>query len=211
MAQAGAAIDLPAGPSEVAVLADETCVPAFVASDLLSQAEHGIDSQCLLVTTSKRIADKVLVETERQVSVLPRKKIARAALKNSSIVVESSIDNAIDLINDYAPEHLILAVKDADNVADRITNAGSVFIGNFSTESAGDYASGTNHTLPTNGYARNYSGVSLDSFVKKITFQKLTEQGLRTLGSAIETMAEAEGLQAHRNAISIRLEAINAI
>jgi histidinol dehydrogenase len=211
VAQAGAAIDLPAGPSEVAVLADETCVPAFVASDLLSQAEHGIDSQCLLVTTSKRIADKVLVEIERQVSVLPRKKIARAALKNSSIVVESSIDNAIDLINDYAPEHLILAVKDADNLADRITNAGSVFIGNFSTESAGDYASGTNHTLPTNGYARNYSGVSLDSFVKKITFQKLTEQGLRTLGSAIETMAEAEGLQAHRNAISIRLEAINAI
>jgi histidinol dehydrogenase len=210
VAQAGTAIDLPAGPSEVAVLADDSCVPAFVAADLLSQAEHGVDSQCLLVTTSQKIADEVLGEIDRQVAKLPRRKIAQAALENSSVVVQPALENAVDLINQYASEHLILAVRDADSVANQIKNAGSVFIGNFSTESAGDYASGTNHTLPTNGYARNYSGVSLDSFVKKITFQNLTEQGLRTLGNAIEQMAAAEGLDAHKNAISIRLEAINA-
>jgi histidinol dehydrogenase len=211
VAQAGTAIDLPAGPSEVAILADETCVPAFVAADLLSQAEHGIDSQCLLVTTSKKIADQVLVEIESQLAVLPRKEIAQAVLENSNVVVESNLDKAISLINEYAPEHLILAIREADSVANQIMNAGSVFIGNFSTESAGDYASGTNHTLPTNGYSRNYSGVSLDSFVKKITFQKVTEQGLQTLGAAIETMATAEGLDAHKNAVSIRLEAINGV
>jgi histidinol dehydrogenase len=209
--QTGTAIDLPAGPSEVAVLADETCVPAFVAADLLSQAEHGVDSQCLLVTTSKEIADEVLTEIDRQVAELPRRQIAQAALKNSSVVVEPDFGKALDLINEYASEHLILAVRDAESMAKRITNAGSIFVGNFSTESAGDYASGTNHTLPTNGYARNHSGVSLDSFVKKITYQKLTEKGLRTLGIAIETMAAAEGLDAHKNAISLRLEAINAV
>jgi len=209
--QTGTAIDLPAGPSEVAILADETCVPAFVAADLLSQAEHGIDSQCLLVTTSRPIANQVLVEIDRQLKVLPRKHIAQAALENSSVVIEPNFDKAVDLINEYASEHLILAVNDAETVAGRITNAGSVFIGNFSTESAGDYASGTNHTLPTNGYARSYSGVSLDSFVKKITFQKLTERGLQTLGPAIEIMAAAEGLDAHKNAVSMRLEAINAV
>lgn len=211
VSQTGTAIDLPAGPSEVAILADETCVPAFVAADLLSQAEHGVDSQCLLVTTKRIIADEVIAEIEKQLVVLPRKNIAQTALENSSIVVEPDLDEAIRLLNDYASEHLILAVRDADAVAERITNAGSVFLGNFSTESAGDYASGTNHTLPTNGYARNYSGVSLDSFVKKITYQKLTEQGLLTLGRAIETMAAAEGLDAHRNAVSIRLEAINGV
>jgi histidinol dehydrogenase len=211
VAQTGTAIDLPAGPSEVAVLVDDTCVPSFVAADLLSQAEHGIDSQCLLVSTSRSIADQVVIEIERQLSVLQRKETARAALENSSVVIEQNFDKAIDIINAYAPEHLILAVRDADNVAGKITNAGSVFIGNYSTESAGDYASGTNHTLPTNGYARSYSGVSLDSFVKKITFQKLTEHGLRTLGPAIEIMAAAEGLDAHKNAVSIRLEAINEV
>jgi histidinol dehydrogenase len=211
VAQTGTAIDLPAGPSEVAVLADDACNPAFVAADLLSQAEHGVDSQCLLVTTSKSIAHQVLIEIGRQLAVLPRKEIARAALENSSVVIELNFDRAIDIVNEYASEHLILAVRDADNAAGRITNAGSVFIGNYSTESAGDYASGTNHTLPTNGYTRNYSGVSLDSFVKKITFQKLTEQGLRTLGPAIEIMAAAEGLDAHKNAVSIRLEAINEV
>ena len=209
VSQTGTAIDLPAGPSEVAILADESSVPAFVAADLLSQAEHGVDSQCLLVTTSEKIADEVLVEIERQQVVLPRKKIAQAALENSSVVIEPNFARAIALVNAYASEHLILAVRDADEVASQITNAGSVFIGNFSTESAGDYASGTNHTLPTNGYARSYSGVSLDSFVKKITFQKLTEEGLRAIGPAIETMAAAERLDAHKNAVSIRLEAIN--
>lgn len=211
VAQAGTAIDLPAGPSEIAVLADETCVPAFVAADLLSQAEHGIDSQCLLVATTKRIADSVVSEIEGQLAALPRKAIASAALENSCVVVEPDFGKCVELINEYASEHLILAVRDADKVAAQITNAGSVFIGNYSTESAGDYASGTNHTLPTNGYSRNYSGVSLDSFVKKITFQKLTEQGLRTIGPAIETMAAAEGLDAHKRAVSIRLEAIDAV
>jgi histidinol dehydrogenase len=211
VAQTGTAIDLPAGPSEVAILADDTCNPAFVAADLLSQAEHGVDSQCLLMTTNKSIADEVIAEIEPQLEVLGRKEIARAALKNSSVVIESNLDKAVDLINEYAPEHLIIAVREADAIANQIVNAGSVFIGNYSTESAGDYASGTNHTLPTNGYARSYSGVSLDSFVKKITFQKLTEQGIQTLGPAIEIMAAAEGLDAHKNAVSIRLEAINEI
>jgi len=208
VAQTGTAIDLPAGPSEVAILADETCVPAFVAADLLSQAEHGVDSQCLLVATDTSIADEVFAAIERQLAVLARKDIAQAALENSSVVIEPDLSKAIALINQYAPEHLIIAVREADAVANHISNAGSVFLGNYSTESAGDYASGTNHTLPTNGYARNYSGVSLDSFVKKITFQKLTDQGLRTLGPAIEIMAAAEGLDAHKNAVSIRLEAL---
>ena len=211
VAQTETAIDLPAGPSEVAILADDTCNPAFVAADLLSQAEHGVDSQCLLVTTSKSIADEVRAEIERQLEKLGRKEIARAALENSSVVIESDLDKAVDQINEYAPEHLIIAVREADAIANQVVNAGSVFIGNYSTESAGDYASGTNHTLPTNGYARSYSGVSLDSFVKKITFQKLTEQGIRTLGPAIEMMAAAEGLDAHKNAVSIRLEAINEV
>jgi histidinol dehydrogenase len=210
-AQTGTAIDLPAGPSEVAILADDTCNPAFVAADLLSQAEHGVDSQCLLVATNESIADQVLEEIERQLEKLGRREIAQAALENSNVVIESDLDKAVDLINEYAPEHLILAVREADAVANLIVNAGSVFIGNYSTESAGDYASGTNHTLPTNGHARSYSGVSLDSFVKKITFQKLTEQGLLTLGAAIEIMAAAEGLDAHKNAVSIRLEAINEV
>jgi histidinol dehydrogenase len=206
ISKTGTAIDMPAGPSEVAVLADETSVPSFVAADLLSQAEHGVDSQVLLVTTSEKVIEEVLSEIEKQLEVLPRQTIAAKSLENSKAILVESLDEAIELLNDYAAEHLILAVENADEVAEKVVNAGSVFIGNYSCESAGDYASGTNHTLPTNGYARNYSGVSLDSFVKKITFQKLTEDGIKSLGRAIECMAEAEGLQAHKNAISVRLE-----
>lgn len=202
----GIAIDMPAGPSEVAVLADETCVPAFVAADLLSQAEHGCDSQVILVTTSRAVVDNVLEEIERQVEALPRREIARAALANSKAILASTLDEGIDLLNDYAAEHLILAVEKAEDVAERITNAGSIFIGNYSCESAGDYASGTNHTLPTNGAARAFSGVSTASFMKTITYQKLSEDGIRNLGPVIETMAAAEGLDAHRNAVSIRRE-----
>jgi histidinol dehydrogenase len=207
----GVAIDMPAGPSEVVVVADETCLPAFVAADLLSQAEHGIDSQVILVSTSEAVINEALAEIERQIQLLPRKDIARASLDNSKAIFVGTIDEAIAMANQYAAEHLILAVKDAEIVAEKITNAGSVFIGNYSCESAGDYASGTNHTLPTNGYARSYSGVSLDSFVKKITFQKLTEQGIGNIGPAIECLAEAEGLQAHKTAVTLRLEAINGI
>jgi len=205
----GTAIDMPAGPSEVAVFADEKSVPTFVAADLLSQAEHGADSQVLLVTTSEKVITESLRELENQLEILPRKEIARKALENSKAILVESAETAIELLNEYAAEHLILAVENAEETAEKIINAGSVFIGNFSCESAGDYASGTNHTLPTNGFAKNFSGVSLDSFVKKITFQKLTADGIRNLGAAIEYLAESENLQAHKNAISVRLENIN--
>lgn len=201
----GVAIDMPAGPSEVLVYADETSMPEFVAADLLSQAEHGIDSQVILVAASEKVAKKTLKELDQQLAKLPRKEIAQKALDNSVVVVMSNPDKAIDLINDYAPEHLIIAVKNEEDVVNRIYNAGSVFIGNFTPESAGDYASGTNHTLPTYGFAKNYSGVSLDSFVKKITYQKITEEGIQNLGPTVEIMAENELLQAHKNAVSIRL------
>jgi histidinol dehydrogenase len=204
--KSGVAIDMPAGPSEVAVLADETCVPAFVAADLLSQAEHGPDSQVLLVTTAPEIIKAVQQEVADQLAKLPRKDIAALALENSRIILVKDTPEAMDLLNTYAPEHLIVACKDDIAIADAVVNAGSVFLGNYSPESAGDYASGTNHTLPTNGYATAYSGVSLDSFVKKITFQRLTREGLQHIGATIETMAAAEGLEAHKNAVTVRLK-----
>ena len=206
----GVAIDMPAGPSEIAVLADETCVPAFVAADLLSQAEHGVDSQVLLITTSENVISKTLAEIEKQLADLPRKEIAAKALENSKAILVENLDTAVEITNEYAAEHLIIAAENSDEIAENIINAGSVFIGNYSCEAAGDYASGTNHTLPTNGYARSYSGVSLDSFVKKITFQKLTAEGIANLGATVELMAEAEHLQAHKNAVSIRLKALAA-
>jgi histidinol dehydrogenase len=209
ISQFGTAIDMPAGPSEVAVFADETCVPKFVAADLLSQAEHGIDSQVLLVSTVERIINETLIETDKQLAVLPRRDIATKALENSKAILVENVTDAIELLNEYAAEHLVLATENADEIADKIINAGSVFIGNYSCESAGDYASGTNHTLPTNGYAKAFSGVSLDSFVKKITFQKLSAKGIVNLGKTIEIMAEAESLQAHKNAVSLRLQYIN--
>jgi histidinol dehydrogenase len=203
----GVAIDMPAGPSEVLVYADESAIPAFVASDLLSQAEHGVDSQVILVASSEKVAQKVMKEVDLQVEKLSRKEIAKKALDNSVAVVITNQDKAIDLINEYAPEHLIICVKEEneDEVVNRIKNAGSIFIGNFTPESAGDYASGTNHTLPTYGYARNYSGVSLDSFTKKITYQKITAKGIQNIGPTIEIMAEHELLEAHKNAVTIRL------
>lgn len=201
----GVAIDMPAGPSEVLVYADKTAIPAFVASDLLSQAEHGVDSQVVLVTNSEKFAKKVIKEIDIQLEELPRKDIATKALKNSRAVVMEDQSEALNLINEYAPEHLIVSVENEDDVVDSIFNAGSVFIGNFTPESAGDYASGTNHTLPTYGYARNYSGVSLDSFLKKMTYQKITEEGLKKLGPTIEVMASNELLEAHKNAVTIRL------
>ncbi|MEP6946701.1 MAG: histidinol dehydrogenase [Acidobacteriota bacterium] len=204
--RSGVAIDMPAGPSEVAILADDTSVPSFVAADLLSQAEHGPDSQVVLVSTSETLIAATLDEVDRQIEMLPRKAIAKAALENSMAILVETLDDGIAIINEYAPEHLILAVADAEVVADRIVNAGSVFIGNFSCESAGDYASGTNHTLPTGGSARAYSGVSIASFTKTITFQRLTAAGIANLGPSIETMAAAEGLDAHKNAVSIRRE-----
>lgn len=200
----GVAIDMPAGPSEVAVVADRTCDPSFVAADLLSQAEHGYDSQVLLVTTERKIIDKVIQEIERQLEDLPRKEFAQGALKNSKAVLVKNLDEAMTLINEYGPEHLILQVRNASKFAEKVVNAGSVFIGNYTPEAAGDYASGTNHTLPTNGYAKAYSGVSLDSYMKKITFQEISKGGLQKLGPVIETMAEAEQLMAHKNAVSIR-------
>ena len=206
VSQTGTAIDMPAGPSEVAVFADETCVPAFVASDLLAQAEHGVDSQVLLVTTSEEVIEETLAELDIQLEKLSRKEIAEKALNNSRAILVKDAGEAIDILNEYAAEHLILAVRNADEIAEKIINAGSVFVGNYSCESAGDYASGTNHTLPTGGYAKAFSGVSLDSFVKKITFQKLTAAGIVNLGNAVELMADAEGLDAHQNAVSIRLE-----
>jgi histidinol dehydrogenase len=200
------AIDMPAGPSELAVIADESAKPAFVAADLLSQAEHGTDSQVLLFTISENIANQTLAEIEMQVEQLPRKEIARGALKNSRVIVLRQMTEVLEMVNEYAPEHLILATKDAIALAEQVINAGSVFIGHFATESAGDYASGTNHTLPTNGYARMYSGVNLDSFVKKITFQNISRQGLENIGPSIMTMAENEELMAHRNAVYLRLQ-----
>jgi len=234
--QHGLAIDMPAGPSEVLVIADESCEPEFVAADLLSQAEHGPDSQVVLVFVrgeekledrseeieerrqeigdrrqeigdrSEKVLDEILVELDKQLAQLPRKEIAEQALQNSSVLVLNSSVEAMDFSNLYAPEHLILATKNADGLAEKVVNAGSVFIGNYSCESAGDYASGTNHTLPTNGYAKSYSGVSLDSFVKKVTFQKLSAEGIQNIGPSIETMASAEQLDAHRNAVTVRLK-----
>ena len=204
----GIAIDLPAGPSEVLVIADQNANAGFVASDLLSQAEHGTDSQVVLLTDSAAMVENVKAAVEEQLKDLPRADITRKALQNSFSVVFNSIDNCIDFSNVYAPEHLILAIENPENVVEKVQNAGSVFLGYHSCESAGDYASGTNHTLPTNGYARSYSGVSLDSFFKKITFQKISKEGLQNIGKTIEVMAEAEQLFAHKNAVSIRLKSI---
>ncbi len=202
---AGIAIDLPAGPSELAVYADESCNPAFVAADLLSQAEHGSDSQVVLVASSLSVIENVTEEIEKQISLLTRKAITVLALQNSLAIVLENEADAFDLLNEYAPEHLIIAADHAAKLAEWVVNAGSVFLGHYSPESAGDYASGTNHTLPTNGFAKAYSGVSLDSFVKKITFQQLTKAGINNIGKAVEVMAAAEGLDAHKNAVTLRL------
>ncbi len=199
------AIDMPAGPSEVEVLADETANPVFVAADLLSQAEHGADSQAMLVTTSAKLQQAVQTEVERQLALLPRKEIAKKSLANSKLILVDSMEKAIELTNAYAPEHLIIETSDYMSVADRIINAGSVFLGSLTPESAGDYASGTNHTLPTNGYAKAYSGVSLDSFIRKITFQEMKPEGIRSIGPAIEVMATHENLAAHKNDVTVRL------
>ena len=199
------AIDMPAGPSEVAVLADETAQPAFVAADLLSQAEHGTDSQAILITTSEALLREVTGEVQRQLEQLPRKGIAEKSLANSKLILVRTMDEAVDMVNEYAPEHLIIETKDYQQTAERIVNAGSVFLGPYSPESAGDYASGTNHTLPTNGYAKAYSGVSLDSFIRKITFQEVTQEGIRMIGPAIEVLAANEYLDAHKNAVSVRM------
>lgn len=201
----GVAIDMPAGPSEVAVWADNSANPAFVAADLLSQAEHGIDSQVLLVSTSEEIIEAVNQELEKQLAVLPRAEFAAKALENSQAVLVENQDIAIDMLNQYAAEHLIMSVENAEELSEQIFNAGSIFLGNYTPESAGDYASGTNHTLPTNGFAKAYSGVSLDSFVKKITIQKITKEGIQHLGNTIIEMAEAESLRAHANAVRVRL------
>jgi histidinol dehydrogenase len=200
------AIDMPAGPSEVMVVADDSANPAFVASDLLSQAEHGADSQVVLLTGNSSLAAEVQKEINLQIEKLPRKNIAKKSLENSVLILMEDETNMVDLINAYAPEHLILSVKNYHEMAEKVINAGSVFLGNHTPESAGDYASGTNHTLPTNGWARTYSGVSLDSFLKKITFQEITPEGLKGIGPAIETMAAAELLEAHKNAVTIRLK-----
>ncbi len=202
------AIDMPAGPSEVAVMADDSANAEFVAADLLSQAEHGIDSQAVMFTDSEQLAEAVSHEVERQLNLLPRKEIAAQSLQYSRIIVVNNLEEVIDITNEYAPEHLILAMRDYMKVAERVINAGSVFLGNYSCESAGDYASGTNHTLPTSGYAKAYSGVNLDSFCRKITFQELTAEGIRNIGPAVELMAEAEHLDAHRRAMTVRLKAI---
>ncbi len=204
------AIDMPAGPSELLVVADDTADAAFVASDLLSQAEHGIDSQVVLVSPSKQLLKNVEAEIQNQLKDLPRKEIAEAAIENSRFIYMSSAERALDLINEYAPEHFIICTSKNDFFVQGITNAGSVFIGNYTPESAGDYASGTNHTLPTNGYAKQYSGVNLDSFTKAITFQEITAEGIRNIGNSIELMAEAEGLQAHRNAVTLRLNKLKS-
>ncbi|MDQ3109667.1 MAG: histidinol dehydrogenase, partial [Bacteroidota bacterium] len=205
LSREGIAIDLPAGPSELAVYADATVAPAFIAADLLSQAEHGADSQVLVVSTDKNVLENIMQEVTIQLTALPRKKIAYEALKKSHAILVATADDAMRLLNDYAPEHLILACENAGELSGKVINAGSVFLGAWSPESVGDYASGTNHTLPTNGYARAWSGVSVDSFVKKVTFQELTKEGLQNIGPAVELMAEAEGLFAHKNAVTIRL------
>lgn len=206
--QNGIAIDMPAGPSEVLIIADETCNPEFVAADLLSQAEHGSDSQVILLSDSEKVIEDCLQNMEQQLEKLPRKTFVKKALENSKAILLNSLEECLDFSNEYAPEHLILATERANSLADKITNAGSVFLGNYSCESAGDYASGTNHTLPTNGFAKNYSGVSLDSFVKKITFQELSKEGIQNIGKSIETMAKAEELIAHKNAVSLRLKSL---
>ncbi|MBB1194364.1 histidinol dehydrogenase [Flavobacterium sp. SOK18b] len=206
--QFGVAIDMPAGPSELLIVADDSAVPAFVASDLLSQAEHGADSQVILVSTSRKLIDAVEDEIQLQIELLPRKEIAEKAIANSKLIFVENDEIALDLINEYGPEHFIVCTANDDFYIDEIENAGSIFIGNYTPESAGDYASGTNHTLPTNGYAKNYSGVNLDSFTKAMTFQKISEKGIQNIGKAIEIMADAEGLQAHKNAVTLRLKAI---
>ncbi len=204
----GVAIDMPAGPSELLVAADDTADAAFVASDLLSQAEHGVDSQVILVSTSRNLIDEVEREVEKQIEKLPRIEIAQKAIDNSKLIFVEDDRTAIDLINEYGPEHYIICVKNEDLYLENTLNAGSVFIGNYTPESAGDYASGTNHTLPTNGYAKQYSGVNLDSFLKSMTFQKISKEGIQNIGSAIEIMAETEGLQAHKNAVTLRLNSL---
>lgn len=198
------AIDMPAGPSEVCVIADDSCRPEYVAADLLSQAEHGIDSQVLLITTSQKVLDNVVEELKKQLEALPRKEMAQKSLDNSKLVLVDNTTTAIELSNEYAPEHLIIATADYEQLAEKVVNAGSVFLGNYACESAGDYASGTNHTLPTHGYAKAYSGVNLDSYNRKVTFQHLTEKGIESIGKAVETMAQYEQLDAHRNAMKIR-------
>ncbi len=204
----GVAIDMLAGPSELAVYADDTCVPEFVAADLLSQAEHGPDSQVVLVAVKEQIIDKVIQQIDAQLPLLPRAEIVEKSLLNRRFLVIENEDQAFDFLNAYAPEHLIIASENAEPLSERVRNAGSVFLGNFSPESAGDYASGTNHSLPTNGLAKTFSGVSVDSFVKKITFQKIDNKGIKNIGKTVETMAAAEGLSAHKNAVSIRLKKI---
>ena len=200
------AIDMPAGPSEVAVLADDSANPVFVAADLLSQAEHGADSQAMLITTSETLLDAVTDEVEKQLAALPRKELASRSLESSKLILVKDMQEAICMVNEYAPEHLIIETRNYNEIAAQIINAGSVFLGSYSPESAGDYASGTNHTLPTNGYAKAYSGVSLDSFIRKITFQEITREGIATLGPAIQVMAANEHLDAHKNAVTVRLE-----
>ncbi|MDX1428416.1 MAG: histidinol dehydrogenase, partial [Salegentibacter mishustinae] len=200
------AIDMPAGPSELLVVADDSSDAAFVASDLLSQAEHGADSQVILVSTSKDLIEKVEKEVESQLEILPRKSIAEKAIAHSRLIFVEKKKDALELIDEYGPEHFIICAEGEAFFTEGIQNAGSVFIGNYTPESAGDYASGTNHTLPTNGYAKQYSGVNLDSFMKSMTFQKITEEGIKEIGPAIELMAEAEGLQAHKNAVTLRLK-----
>jgi histidinol dehydrogenase len=206
--QFGTAIDMPAGPSELMLIADKTSNPAFAAADLLSQAEHGIDSQVICLVSNRAIADDIIAEIQSQLTALPRKDIAQQALQNSRFIVSDKIDFILTIINEYAPEHLILTAKNNERFLSKIQNAGSVFIGEYTPESAGDYASGTNHTLPTNGSAKAYSGVNLDAFVKKITFQEISKEGIQEIGPAIEKMAQAESLQAHKNAVSLRLKAI---
>ena len=208
--QFGVAIDMPAGPSELLIVADDSAIPSFVASDLLSQAEHGIDSQVILVSTSKKLIEEVEIEINKQIQVLPRKEIAEKAIENSKLIYVENDQIALDLINEYGPEHFIICCENEDFYVNNIENAGSIFIGNFTPESAGDYASGTNHTLPTNGYAKNYSGVNLDSFLKSMTFQKISEKGIQNIGKAIEIMAEAEGLQAHKNAVTLRISPLTS-
>ena len=202
------AIDMPAGPSEVCVLADDSANAEFVAADLLSQAEHGIDSQVLFITTSEQKLQEVQQEVERQLALLPRQEIAKKALDNSRLVLVNSVDEMMALSNAYAPEHLIIQTADYEQLAERVVNAGSVFLGQYACESAGDYASGTNHTLPTHGYATAYNGVNLDSYCRKITFQHLTEDGIHHIGRAVELMAEAEQLDAHKNAMTVRINSL---